>query len=215
VALSSWARASLRYRIARALLMASQIPRNRRRIQVQEKDLVPGSAGEAVPGSPIRLSGAAFTDSLQNPDSRAGFPDSCRGHPERLGCLSVIYLPQSSSCQSLLAEVRPRLPLYLRSISRALCSAGMRCIKPLAPSRSETNSSRVNGGADEPWSIPRTCAYGWPVQASHPATIKLTHYLDGARRGAFAEPVSRRASHRRGDTAARVAARSRPGARSQ
>jgi hypothetical protein len=28
------------------LLMASQIPRNRRRIQVQEKDLVPGSAGE-------------------------------------------------------------------------------------------------------------------------------------------------------------------------
>ena len=30
MALSSWARASLRYRIARALLMASQIPRNRR-----------------------------------------------------------------------------------------------------------------------------------------------------------------------------------------
>ena len=52
MALSSWARASLRYRIARALLMASQIPGNRRRIQVQEKDLVPGSAGEAVPGGP-------------------------------------------------------------------------------------------------------------------------------------------------------------------
>jgi len=44
VALSSWARASLRYRIARALLMASQIPRNRRRIQLQEKDLVPSMA---------------------------------------------------------------------------------------------------------------------------------------------------------------------------
>ena len=44
VALSSWARASLRYRIARALLMATQTPRNRKRVQVQEKDLVPGSA---------------------------------------------------------------------------------------------------------------------------------------------------------------------------
>jgi len=32
--------------------MASQIPGNRRRIQVQEKDLVAGSAGEAVPGGP-------------------------------------------------------------------------------------------------------------------------------------------------------------------
>jgi hypothetical protein len=49
----------------------------------------------------------------------------------------------------------------------------MRCIKPLAPSRNETNSSRVNGGADKTWVIPRICAYGWPVQASHPATIKL------------------------------------------
>jgi hypothetical protein len=53
----------------------------------------------------------------------------------------------------------------------------MRCIKPLAPSRNETNSSRVNVGADKTWAIRRICAYGWPVQASHPATIKLTHYL--------------------------------------
>jgi hypothetical protein len=76
--------------------------------------------------------------------------------------------------------------IYPSSISRALCSAGMRCIKPLAPSRNETNSSRVNGGADKTWAIPRICAHGWPDQASHPATIKLTHYLDGARRGALA-----------------------------
>jgi hypothetical protein len=55
----------------------------------------------------------------------------------------------------------------------------MRCIKPLAPSRNETNSSRVNVGADKTWAIRRICAYGWPVQASHPATIKLTHYLGG------------------------------------
>jgi hypothetical protein len=38
--------------------------------------------------------------------------------------------------------------MYPSSISRALCSDGMRCIKPLAPSRNETNSSRVNVGAD-------------------------------------------------------------------
>jgi hypothetical protein len=74
--------------------------------------------------------------------------------------------------------------IYPSSISRALCSAGMRCIKPLAPSRNETNSSRVNVGADKTWAIRRICAYGWPVQASHPATIKLTHYHLEARRGA-------------------------------
>jgi hypothetical protein len=66
--------------------------------------------------------------------------------------------------------------IYPKSISRALCSAGMRCIKPLAPSRNETNSSRVNAGADKTWAITRLCANGWPVQASHPATIKPTHY---------------------------------------
>src|SRR6266436_10116820 len=38
--------------------------------------------------------------------------------------------------------------MYPSSINRALCSDGMRCIKPLAPSRNETNSSRVNVGAD-------------------------------------------------------------------
>src|SRR5450631_2367478 len=56
------------------------------------------------------------------------------------------------------------------------------------PSRNETNSSRVNVGADKTWAIRRICAYGWPVQASHPAPIKLTHYLDGARRSALAGP---------------------------
>jgi hypothetical protein len=42
----------------------------------------------------------------------------------------------------------------------------MRCIKPLAPSRNETNSSRVNIGADKTWAIRRICAHGWPVQES-------------------------------------------------
>ena len=44
------------------------------------------------------------------------------------------------------------------SISRALCSDGMRCIKPLAPSRNETNSSRDSGGADG--AILAICSYG-------------------------------------------------------
>src|SRR5450631_3159634 len=48
--------------------------------------------------------------------------------------------------------------MYPSSISRALCSDGMRCIKPLAPSRNETNSSRVTGGADG--AILGICSYG-------------------------------------------------------
>jgi hypothetical protein len=49
--------------------------------------------------------------------------------------------------------------IYPSSIRRDLCPAGMRCIKPLAPSRNETNSSRVNGG-DKLSAIPRICASG-------------------------------------------------------
>jgi hypothetical protein len=58
--------------------------------------------------------------------------------------------------------------MYPSSIRRVLCSTGMRCIKPLAPSRNETNSSRVNGG-DKFSAMLRICAYGCPVQAGHPA----------------------------------------------
>jgi hypothetical protein len=66
--------------------------------------------------------------------------------------------------------------MYPSWISRSLCSAGIvRCIRPLAQSRNETNSSWVNG-ADKSWFIFQTCASGAAVQASHPATIKLTHY---------------------------------------
>jgi hypothetical protein len=66
--------------------------------------------------------------------------------------------------------------MYPSWISRSLCSAGIvRCIKPLAQSRNETNSSWVNG-ADKSGFIFQICASGAAVQASHPATIKLTHY---------------------------------------
>src|SRR5260370_2004160 len=53
--------------------------------------------------------------------------------------------------------------MYRSLRSRGLCSDGMRCIKPLAPSRNETNSSRVNGGADG--AILGICAEGGHDQA--------------------------------------------------
>jgi hypothetical protein len=66
--------------------------------------------------------------------------------------------------------------MYPSWISRSLCLAGIvRCIKPLAQSRNETNSSWVNG-ADKSGFIFQICASGAAVQANHPATIKLTHY---------------------------------------
>ena len=59
VALSSWARASLRYRIARALLMASQIPRNRRK----EDSSTGKRFGSGQPGEPCRAVEALTTRS--------------------------------------------------------------------------------------------------------------------------------------------------------
>ena len=47
--------------------------------------------------------------------------------------------------------------MYPSWISRSLCSTGIaRCVKPLAQSRNETNSSWVNGGGAG--AIPRICA---------------------------------------------------------
>jgi hypothetical protein len=64
--------------------------------------------------------------------------------------------------------------MYPSWISRSLCSAGIaRCIKPLAQSRNETNSSWVNGGAG---AIPRLCA-GFPsgrLTSSNVATWVLS-----------------------------------------
>src|SRR6202022_3084196 len=80
------------------------------------------------------------------------------------GYITVSRSPPDNSC------------MYPSWISRSLCSAGIaRCIKPLAQSRNETNSSWVNG-ADKSGCIFQICASGAAVQASHLATIKLTHY---------------------------------------
>src|SRR5713226_4430855 len=58
--------------------------------------------------------------------------------------------------------------MYPSLISRSLCSAGIaRCIKPLAQSRNETNSSWVNGGAG---AIPRICA-GFPSGRSTSSNV--------------------------------------------
>jgi hypothetical protein len=83
-------------------------------------------------------------------------------------------------CQPSAILTRPalvnRMPpktssMYPSSISRALCSDGMRCIKPLAPSRNETNSSRVNGGAVG--AILGICSHVGRDQAEFVAIIKL------------------------------------------
>jgi hypothetical protein len=99
--------------------------------------------------------------------------------PRAFGVL-VGHLP--SAILSLLAFVSRSPPdnscIYPSWISRSLCSAGIvRCIKPLAQSRNETNSSWVSG-ADKSGFIFQISASGVAVQASHPATIKLTHYPD-------------------------------------
>ena len=72
MAFSSVARASLRYRIARALLMHLKSQRNRTRIQVREKDLVPGRplarcAIEGIARPQFLDSPAAFLDSAERP----------------------------------------------------------------------------------------------------------------------------------------------------
>jgi len=97
--------------------------------------------------------------------------------PRAFGVL-VGHLP--SAILSLPAFVSRSPPdnscMYPSWISRSLCSAGIvRCIKPLAQSRNETNSSWVNG-ADKSGFIFQICASGAAVQANHPATLKLTHY---------------------------------------
>jgi hypothetical protein len=64
--------------------------------------------------------------------------------------------------------------MYPISMSRFLCSDGIvRCTKPFAQARNEANSSRVNDGVDKRCAIFRICPYGGPVQASHPAIIKV------------------------------------------
>ena len=87
-------------------------------------------------------------NSGEKPDAWAAFLDSGKG--QAFGVIAG-HLP---SAILILPKPVSRSPpetssIYLSSISRALCSAGMRCIKPLAPSRNETNSSRVNAGADK------------------------------------------------------------------
>ena len=75
------------------------------------------------------------------------------GHPS-----AILNLP------ALVSRMPPKTSsIKPSSISRALCSDGIRCIKPLAPSRNETNSSRVNGCLDG--AILGICACGRLDQA--------------------------------------------------
>jgi hypothetical protein len=86
-----------------------------------------------------------------------------------LGRLGVLVSHLPSAILSLSAFVSRSPPdnscMYPSWISRSLCSAGIvRCIKPLAQSRNETNSSWVNG-ADKSGFIFQICASGAAVQA--------------------------------------------------
>ena len=58
---------------------------------------------------------------------------------------NLVFEISDLATEGRLRRVQPFLSraMYSSSISRALCSDGMRCIKPLAPSRNETNSLRV------------------------------------------------------------------------
>ena len=126
------------------------------------------------------------------------------GHPSRGSCTRVREskllthesFPQSGflcACQSF-AFRNPHLPafvsrsppdnscMYPSWISRSLCSTGIvRCIKPLAQSRNETNSSWVNG-ADKSGFIFQICASGAAVQARfvcHNQADLLPGFLSG------------------------------------
>jgi hypothetical protein len=77
------------------------------------------------------------------------------------GAFGVVVGHSPSTILSLPALVSRSPPdnscMYPSWISRSLCSTGIaRCIKPLAQSRNETNSSWVNGGGAG--AIPRICA---------------------------------------------------------
>src|SRR5258705_8246842 len=110
---------------------------------------------------------------------RVSLPQTAlRLHPRRRAiCAALCPTAQRPpSAILILPALVSRMPpktssMYPSSISRALCSDGMPCIKPLARSRNETNSSRVNGGAVG--AILGICSYGGPDQAEFVATIKL------------------------------------------
>src|SRR5882672_2005647 len=97
--------------------------------------------------------------------------------PRAFGVL-VGHLP--SAIFSLPAFVSRSPPdnscMYPSWISRSLCSAGIvRCIKPLAQSGNETNSSWVNG-ADKSGFIFKYAPPALPFKPVILPPIKLTHY---------------------------------------
>jgi hypothetical protein len=92
MALSCWARASLRYRVARTLLMDHlKSKRHRTQDSRPEKDLV------WAPLSPARraIEGIARPISPRFPDLPAAFLESPRGHPRNNWNLSMPMLTET------------------------------------------------------------------------------------------------------------------------
>jgi hypothetical protein len=82
VALSSWARASLRYRIARALLMGISNPTQQKEDSTTGRRFGSGQRWRApCRAARFGLGDQPATDSLQKPDAWAGFLDSEKRHP--------------------------------------------------------------------------------------------------------------------------------------
>lgn len=86
---------------------------------------------------------------------------------------SLIHLPAAILVLPSLVSRRPpnNSSMYPSSISRFLFSIGIRCIKPLAPSRNEANSPRVRGGQPNPGPFLTI-----RLRPELTATINLTHY---------------------------------------
>jgi hypothetical protein len=83
-------------------------------------------------------------------------------------CGCVYHSPSAILClPALVSRSSPgNSSMYPSWISRSLCSGGIaRCIGPLAQLRSDTNSSWVSGGTDEPCAIPQIYARNRPFSS--------------------------------------------------
>jgi hypothetical protein len=92
------------------------------------------------------------------------------GAPRAFGMLGC-HSPSAILClPALVSRSSPgNSSMYPSWISRSLCSGGIvRCIGPLAQLRSDTNSSWVSGGTDEPCAIPQICARNRPFSSNNP-----------------------------------------------
>src|ERR1700737_3079957 len=95
------------------------------------------------------------------------------GVPRALGVLvgHLLFSCQVSEC---LASHSAACFSVVKPLITSVPPSGQR-ISTTRPSPGFFRATKMGRYSD----IPRICGYGGPVQASHPATIKLTHYPSG------------------------------------